>query len=177
MNWNFIKKVSTVSAGSALVWFFNKNEIKTVFNATSWDYDWDKRNREIASTKIVKRSADYDEKDVKEKAPTARRHLILIRHGQYNLDGATDKERILTELGRSQAKLTGERLKQLEIPFSDVVISTMSRAQETGKIILEQLPKDKKKLLPITNEPLIEEGAPIPPEPKIGGFRPEFMVR
>lgn len=32
--------------------------------------------------------------------PTATRHLILIRHGQYNTDGITDDERILTALGR-----------------------------------------------------------------------------
>lgn len=30
---------------------------------------------------------------------TAIRHLFLIRHGQYNLNGRTDKERVLTELG------------------------------------------------------------------------------
>lgn len=32
--------------------------------------------------------------------PTASRHLIFIRHGQYNLDGVTDHERYLTNLGR-----------------------------------------------------------------------------
>lgn len=35
------------------------------------------------------------------KKPKAVRHLILIRHGQYNLDGKTDAERILTELGEN----------------------------------------------------------------------------
>lgn len=29
------------------------------------------------------------------------RHLFLIRHGQYHLDGLTDKERTLTELGNN----------------------------------------------------------------------------
>jgi serine/threonine-protein phosphatase PGAM5 len=33
------------------------------------------------------------------KKPKAVRHIILIRHGQYNLSGKTDKERILTDLG------------------------------------------------------------------------------
>lgn len=32
--------------------------------------------------------------------PKAVRHLLLIRHGQYNLDGATDKEMILTTKGK-----------------------------------------------------------------------------
>lgn len=171
MNWNIFKKVSTISAGGALIWYFNKHEIKTVFNATTWDYDWDKRHREFTDTKIVKRSAD---KTIKEETqPRIKRHLILIRHGQYNLRGMTDQQRILTELGRAQAKRTGERLKQLEIPFDNVVISTMSRAQETAKIILEQLPKSSE--LPITNEPLIEEGLPIAPEPKIDGL-PDSLV-
>lgn len=31
--------------------------------------------------------------------PVATRHIILIRHGQYNLDGRNDDERFLTKLG------------------------------------------------------------------------------
>lgn len=178
IGWNIIRKISTVTAGGAAIWYFNKHEIKTVFNATKtpWDYNWDQRdlNESQVTSKIVKRSAD-DNTDVIEKKSTAKRHLILIRHGQYNIDGAKDDERHLTPLGRIQAEITGERLRKLEFPFTDVVISTMRRAQETGKIILEQLPACK--TLQITHEPLIEEGAPIAPEPKMGGFRPEFYVR
>ena len=37
------------------------------------------------------------------KKPTATRHIILIRHGQYNLKGETDEDRYLTELGLSLA--------------------------------------------------------------------------
>jgi hypothetical protein len=33
------------------------------------------------------------------------RHIILIRHGQYNLDGNGDKEKYLTELGREQVTI------------------------------------------------------------------------
>lgn len=40
----------------------------------------------------------YNEQIEKAKGKAVR-HLFLIRHGQYNLDGATDKERVLTELG------------------------------------------------------------------------------
>lgn len=32
--------------------------------------------------------------------PKAVRHLILIRHGQYNLNGSNDAQRYLTELGK-----------------------------------------------------------------------------
>lgn len=129
------------------------------------DPNWDHR----ASTSVVKplskdvtpeKENSYNEKLEKHRSKAVR-HIILIRHGQYNLSGATDPERILTELGRSQAKLTGQRLAELKIPIDDVIISTMARAQETGKIILEQLPKSE--ILSIQHDKLLEEGAPIPP--------------
>ena len=41
------------------------------------------------------------------------RHVILIRHGQYDETHKDDARRILTELGRRQAKRTGERLAEL----------------------------------------------------------------
>lgn len=40
----------------------------------------------------------YNETIEKAKSKAVR-HLFLIRHGQYHVDGATDKERVLTELG------------------------------------------------------------------------------
>lgn len=103
--------------------------------------------------------------------PTAVRHLILIRHGQYNLDGATDSDRFLTEMGRKQAAYTGERLKLLKIPFDKMIRSTMTRAQETGKIISTHIAN-----VPIENCSLIEEGAPIAPQPAIGHWHPEPHV-
>lgn len=103
--------------------------------------------------------------------PTAVRHLILIRHGQYNLDGATDADRFLTEVGRKQAAFTGERLNALQIPFDKMIRSTMTRAQETGKIISTNLTN-----IPIENCSLIEEGAPIAPQPPIGHWHPEPHV-
>ena len=47
----------------------------------------------------------------KTKNPDVKRTIICIRHGQYETDGKTDKERRLTPLGRMQAKLTGKRLR------------------------------------------------------------------
>lgn len=90
------------------------------------------------------------------------------------MDGETDKERVLTELGREQAKSTGLRLKELNLPLSTFIISTMTRAQETGKIILSHF--EDKSNLEIKNDSLIEEGAPIPPEPKVGHWRPQPAV-
>lgn len=104
--------------------------------------------------------------------PRAVRHLILIRHGQYNLKGISDAERYLTEVGRKQAAFTGDRLKQLNIPLDIMVRSTMTRAQETGKIISSHIAN-----IPIENCSLIEEGAPIAPQPPIGHWAPEPSVR
>jgi serine/threonine-protein phosphatase PGAM5 len=189
MSWRVFNKLSVTSFGGiSLYCFFNPNEskLKTVFNSwttnhkpsVEWDPNWDHR----ASTSIVKplpegsspeKENAYNEKLDKHKSK-AIRHIIMIRHGQYNLNGASDPERYLTELGRTQAKITGQRLAELKLPIDEVVISTMTRAQETGKIILEQLPQRKD--IKVSHDSLIEEGAPIPPEPKVGHWRPEPAV-
>lgn len=48
---------------------------------------------------------ENDENVYNEKFDTKRakfvRHILLIRHGQYHKDGKTDKERVLTELGKN----------------------------------------------------------------------------
>ena len=41
-----------------------------------------------------------DGDDGDDKPRPVNRHIILIRHGQYNMEGASDKERALTELGQ-----------------------------------------------------------------------------
>lgn len=46
--------------------------------------------------------------------------------------------------GREQAELVGKRLATSGIKFDEVVMSTMNRATETAKIILQQLPKEQK---------------------------------
>ena len=53
---------------------------------------------------LVKPPKDGQETDdykaqLKKVTPTKSRHLILIRHGQYNLDGETDLQNTLTKLG------------------------------------------------------------------------------
>ena len=48
-------------------------------------------------------ATEKDEKDrqneLEKVKSSATRHLLLIRHGQYNLEGKDDSQRILTELG------------------------------------------------------------------------------
>ncbi|XP_045490549.1 serine/threonine-protein phosphatase Pgam5, mitochondrial isoform X3 [Pieris rapae] len=140
--------------------------------SVKWEKNWDHREPEsiVKPAKNGKAEDDnrYNEQIEKAKSKAVR-HLFLIRHGQYHVDGNTDKERILTELGRQQAELTGKRLAELDIKWDLLVRSTMTRAQETAKIIAKHLPSD----IEIKDCQLIEEGAPIPPEPPVGHWRPE----
>ena len=71
---------------------------------------------------------------------TLLRELILIRHGDAEhllsvlVGGWTDTQ--LTELGRKQAKCTGERLLELlSNAFVNLYSSDLSRAGETAQII------------------------------------------
>ena len=48
----------------------------------------------------------------------------------------------------------------------------MIRAVETANLIRKQLPLD----LPVSLDPLLAEGAPIPPEPPVGHWKPEVYV-
>ena len=177
MYFKLLKRAATVSCyslgGLSLYYLVNTEKCKTVQNSWTtdftpskvWDANWDHR----APTSLIKplsehaspeKENEYNEKLEKHRAK-AIRHIILIRHGQYNLNGVTDKDRILTELGRAQAKLTGDRLKELDFPITDVVMSTMTRAQETGKIILGQLAN--RDSIKVHNCVMIEEGAVYPP--------------
>lgn len=64
--------------------------------------------------------------------------LILLRHGQY----LKEPQEKLTKLGRKQALLAGERLKEFKI--NKIYVSTMLRAQETAQISLGQFVKQRK---------------------------------
>lgn len=120
----------------------------------SFDYEWGP---------VTKWDANWDQRHYKETKPKATRHLLLIRHGQYNLKGKTDEERFLTDLGREQAALTGRRLAELNLPYSSLVSSSMTRAQQTSGLIRQNLPEN---LFVKPDDPILVEGAPYPPEPR-----------
>lgn len=151
------------------------------FSRLKWDVNWDKREPEFLVKPLkghfgqpVPDSKDehsYNEQLDRLRAKVTR-HLILVRHGQYNLSGKTDNERFLTELGREQARLTGLRLKELALPYTRLVQSTMTRATETASIISKQLPTS----LEVTSCDFLREGAPIKPDPPVGSWRPESKV-
>lgn len=133
---NFAKiSLLSVAGGATFYQISGGNRgFKVVHNSfmptTTWDSNWDFRaeKENEANLKIEKNT------------PKAIRHILLIRHGQYVYKN-TDIERKLTEIGREQATFTGKRLNELAIPIDDVIVSTMTRAQETANLILKQLPK------------------------------------
>ena len=131
------------------------------WNWPKWDYNWDKRDETQPS--------GTDENNNKASRPRASRHLILVRHGQYNLDGETDTQRYLTTLGRSQASGTGARLAELGLPYTHIIRSNMTRAIETADLISKHLPEVK--MLPA--EGILREGSPIRPEPLVSSWRPD----
>lgn len=51
-----------------------------------------KKNEETGEEEVLSRLVHYKAK--------ATRHIFLIRHSQYNMEGNDDKDRTLTSLGR-----------------------------------------------------------------------------
>ncbi|XP_068946964.1 serine/threonine-protein phosphatase PGAM5, mitochondrial isoform X3 [Petaurus breviceps papuanus] len=136
-----------------------------------WDSNWDKREpRSLVN--LRKRSTETGEEEITSKLDNfkarATRHIFLIRHSQYNLDGSLDKDRTLTELGREQAELTGGRLASLGVKFDKIVHSSMTRAIETTDIISKHLPGVNR-----ISTDLLREGAPIEPDPPVSDWKPE----
>jgi len=157
-------------------------------SSQKWDNNWDKRNpddmvkplEEDASESEIEKRAE----DVKNAHPKAKRTIILVRHGQYNLKATQDSERYLTELGTEQADITGHRISELvkhmklktpkdengnQTPLTvNFVKSTMTRATQTANIILKHFPE-------VTEHQscdLIREGAPCPPDPPFPEWDP-----
>ena len=70
------------------------------------------------------------------------RTIYLIRHGEYTPqdDNIPDSENVLTPLGIAQARLVSARLKAMNIKFSSLTSSTMTRAKQTAMVINEDFP-------------------------------------
>ncbi|XP_064621018.1 serine/threonine-protein phosphatase PGAM5, mitochondrial-like isoform X2 [Lineus longissimus] len=137
-----------------------------------WDANWDRREPSSRIKPLKENASDAEKEEHQAKllklTPKANRHLILIRHGQYNLNGEEDIDRTLTALGREQADFAGRRLSELKLPYDKIIHSTLARAVETADIIHKHLPH-----LAMIEDPILVEGAPIPPEPPIGHWKPE----
>lgn len=74
-------------------------------------------------------------------APAART-IVLVRHGHYAADPTADPilGPGLTSLGVAQARLTGARLAGLLFAFDQVYASPLTRAQQSARVIAEDLP-------------------------------------
>lgn len=114
-----------------------------------WDWNWDHRHH------LVHSRPGYRTK--------ATRSYTLIRHGQYVHDPDPDRK-ILTALGREQAKVAGLKLKASGIEFDDIICSEMVRAKETASIITSQLYPHGVPV-PIEYDGDLNEGAPAFVEP------------
>ena len=125
---------------------------------SKWDRNWDFREPSPKEGEEVTK-------------PTAKRTLILIRHGQYETWHDDGDKKVLTELGREQARLTGQRLRALSKNYNVLLHSTMPRARETAQLISECLPN-----VPTAETDLLREGAPIRPEPPSKRWRPKEYV-
>ena len=131
-----------------------------------WDFNWDRMGHTSATDP---RAPEGESPSVVK--PSATRTLILIRHGQYEHWQDDSGKRILTELGREQARLTGERLKEMGEKYTTIHCSTMPRATETANIIGKCLPD-----IPMKSCNMLCEGAPVRPEPPHSTWKPEEYV-
>jgi broad specificity phosphatase PhoE len=74
--------------------------------------------------------------------------LYFIRHGESQANeqnlfaGRLDTP--LTELGRRQAEQAGRQVAALKLSFDEIHVSTLTRAQETGRIVTRFLPQEEK---------------------------------
>ncbi|VDM91549.1 unnamed protein product [Onchocerca ochengi] len=136
---------------------------------TKWDGNWDNREPKYMVDPIEYEEADPIRRQnmLEEVTPTSKRNIILIRHGQYFMDRNHKNYLSLTPLGQEQAKCVGQRLANSGLKFDKVIMSTMTRAEETAKLILNELPPTT-----VESDSLLEEGAPYPPEPPSKHWRP-----
>ena len=71
------------------------------------------------------------------------RTLVLIRHGQsyWNLKNLFTgwKDPDLTPVGIEEARAAGQRLKAIGVGFDKVFTSALTRAQNTTRLVLEEL--------------------------------------
>ncbi|KAK6476292.1 serine/threonine-protein phosphatase PGAM5 [Huso huso] len=138
-----------------------------------WDSNWDKREPlSLVNSKRKDKETGEGElpTELQNNKPKATRHIFLIRHSQYNLNGQSDKERRLTTLGQEQAEFTGHRLAALGLKYDLLIHSTMTRATETTQIISKYLPG-----VEMVSCDLLREGAPIEPVPPVSHWKPEAV--
>jgi serine/threonine-protein phosphatase PGAM5 len=153
-----------------------------------WDYNWDGRmtsetslegfrtgQANASSTEQKGRDGSYKGSSSNDKGKT--RHIILVRHGQYDERREEDEYRKLTPLGRQQAIKTGKRLVEIakgSVNFEKnrfngkcvvkaIHVSNMVRAKETAALIAKQF--HSQKIVVQKPDPLLNEALPAPMVP------------
>lgn len=138
-----------------------------------WNSEWtaSRQNNSVASNKSDLKTPT--------RSGSKRKHVILIRHGQYKLDNEIND---LTERGEQQAMLTGQKLNQLlqiqsfdkygtrRFRVSKVVHSGVTRAKQTALIAAKEISPSYE----LVEDPILAEGWPCLPDP-IGKW--EFKLK
>lgn len=88
----------------------------------AWDYNWD--DRAIPGKTDLEGHKSGKARKVKGKT----RHIILVRHGQYDETYNEDEKRKLTPLGRVQATKTGKRLGTSKLCVQRIVTTRKGNA-------------------------------------------------
>eukprot|EP01135_Chromosphaera_perkinsii_P011713 Nk52_evm1s2475 gene=Nk52_evmTU1s2475 len=105
------------------------------------------------------------------KGPVKFRHILLVRHGQYNHDS---EENELTELGRKQADILAKRLVEIDAThhIQSITHSGVCRARETAEIVSKRFPH-----LKLKEDPMLAEGYPCQVIPERAGFDEPSVFR
>ena len=132
---------------SLITYGLMSNNINNVPNnkeyCPDWDYNWDGLKTD-ESTKLYTKT------------------ITFIRHGQY-ISAENDEDKILTDIGREQALVTGKRLANMDIIYDKIICSKLTRAIETTDIIYNELIKNDKYSngIDIIYDADLNEGKPI----------------
>eukprot|EP00797_Seminavis_robusta_P020798 Sro31_g020420.2 (373) ;mRNA; r:126014-127132 len=145
----------------------------------AWVYDWDGKMNDSCTKEALSTAQGLQ----KSSCTGTTRHILLVRHGQYEEAPFDDRKRCLTALGRKQAQLTGKRLatlvqqiaqsKKIKAHVHAIYTSDMLRAKQTAWIMAQAMPDN----IPIRDpDPDLNEGLPapmIPPRPDLPGVEEE----
>jgi len=127
----------------------------------------------LASATTVSAAGALD----RSKKATATRHIVMVRHGQYQDKESDHAKRVLTDLGRRQLALTGDRLAKLFPEITAVYSSDMPRAVESAAIVCGRLTELLHKDFVAVVDPMLKEGAPVPPSPSSSLYTPDVYFR
>lgn len=154
----------------------------------AWDYDYDGREGTRTSKTVSAKGSTSSMRHNGGKT----RHILLIRHGQYEQGFHDDSQQVLTPLGRRQAELTGQRLARIMVAnanlceagntmdtysgpcrIKSIHASGMARAKETAFIIALQLKGSDSRACVAEPDTLLNEALPapiIPRRPDVGSL-------